>query len=79
MLDWPNIKESYCPWCERVINAPVLTRQHDDGNEYQCPDCGKRHVRRKDDEEFVYYFFPGDVLAMESHEVKPLPFRCFRG
>jgi hypothetical protein len=79
MPDWPYIKKSYCPFFERPIDNPILTRAHDDGSEYQCPDCGKRHVRREGDEENVFYFFPGDIAAMAAHDVKPLPFRCFRG
>ncbi len=47
--DWPHLTESFCPWCERAVADPRLTRLHDQAAEYACPDCGGRHVKKEGD------------------------------
>jgi hypothetical protein len=63
MGGWPYLSESWCPWCERVIERPRLLRLHDDGAEYECTYCGKRHTRKEGVEDAVFIFFPADIAA----------------
>jgi hypothetical protein len=71
-MSWPDLEESWCPHCERVVPRPRRTRLHNDGAEFECPFCGRRPVRREGDGENVYFFFPGDVAAAVSADVRPL-------
>jgi hypothetical protein len=68
-MAWPDLSESWCPWCECVVAQPRLTRWHDDGCEYQCPLCGETHVRKEGDEG-IFIFFPGDIAAATSQEIE---------
>jgi len=70
-MSWPHLTESWCPWCAQTIEQPRLTRWHDDGCEYQCPECGQHHTRKEGDEG-IYAFFPGDIAAMTREEIPPL-------
>ncbi len=71
-MDWPHLSASWCPWCARTIDRPKLTRLHDDGAEYECPDCGRRHVRRQGVEDAVFLFFPADIAAATRQDIPPL-------
>ena len=62
-MTWPHLTESWCPYCEKTIAQPRLTRMHDDGAEYECPLCRKRHVRKEGVEDAVFHFFPADIAA----------------
>lgn len=63
-MTWPDLTESWCPWCERKIPNPKRTRLHDDGAEFICPFCGGLHTRKEGEEDAVFIFFPGDIAAM---------------
>jgi hypothetical protein len=63
MTGWPYLAESWCPWCEQPVEWPRLLRLHDDGAEYECPACGKRHTRKEGVEDEVFVFFPADIAA----------------
>ncbi len=63
-MPWPYLTESWCPWCERIIDNPRLARLHDDGAEYACTYCDLRHVRMEGEDDSVYIFFPADIAAV---------------
>jgi hypothetical protein len=62
-MPWPQLDQSWCPWCGRFIARPRLTRLHDGGAEYACHHCGRRHVRKEGVDDAVFVFFPADVYA----------------
>ncbi len=62
------MQESECPECGTRIGQP--SRCHDDGNEFRCPCCGMRHVRKEGDLTF-YAFFPRDIEAAFDNDEKP--------
>ena len=62
--------QTQCPWCERFFDAPPCHR-HDDGDEYRCPCCGKRHTRKEGDPA-AYVFFPGDIAHSLGNDITPL-------
>lgn len=69
-MAWPHLAESWCPWCERTIAQPRMTRFHDDGAEYQCPHCSQTHVRKEGIEDAVFFFFPADIAACTSKRIE---------
>jgi hypothetical protein len=72
MSDFPNLSESWCPWCEKRIEAPRLLRHEGDSAEYQCPRCGGKHTRRRGIEDAVQIFYPADIAAALDCDLEPL-------
>lgn len=72
MSNWPNLTESWCPWCQQTILNPERTRLHDDAAEFRCPDCGRTHVRKEGIDDAVFFFFPADLADATAQEIPSL-------
>jgi hypothetical protein len=58
-----------CPECDFAVPRP--RRCHDDGDEYQCPECGEFFVRHQGDPRYLV-IFPGDIAFMIDNDIEPL-------
>jgi hypothetical protein len=72
--NWPNLAQSWCPYCQREIDGPILTRWRDaEGTaEYRCPLCGMCHVRDRTDVDQVHFFYLDDIEALVANSPPPL-------
>jgi hypothetical protein len=63
--------ESRCPFCPAGVAVP--RRHHDDGVEFVCQDCGRRHTRKEGNLE-PFALYPGDIAAAmrDDDDLKPL-------
>ena len=64
-------KELTCCWCHQT-GPHVRTRMHDEGVEWKCLQCGQRFTMKEGDPDHAYLFFPGDIYALSSDDIKPL-------
>ncbi len=62
--------EIYCPYCD--FPNCMATRCHDEGDEYQCIRCHRRHTRREENPEAAYVFFPGDLYRAFRDDIQPI-------
>ena len=60
-----------CPWCSRRRSC-VLSRMHDEGTEFRCRRCDRRHTRKEGHPGECFLLFPGDIYRMFTNDVKPL-------
>ncbi len=59
-----------CPWCRGPATA-TRTSADGDATEFQC-DCGAAHTLKRSQPGATFAFFPPDIEACSSPDVKPL-------
>jgi len=60
-----------CVYCLRPMTA-TRTTADGDATEYRCEPCGYSHVLKASAPGDAFEFFPDDIEAMVSNDIKPL-------
>src|SRR5262249_15729885 len=59
VMPCPSPEKCWCPWCGQTTGPFRLVRQNADHAEFECTNCGKRHVRWDGTEDV--WLHPGDL------------------